>query len=156
MYTYLNMAFRRQKETGYMPTGNDLSLGPYAVVYQMLLLFWPDLSRESRTSYRKMFLTKTDADHYQLGRRFVWQSVVSSSTTMQCAIAFPTCGPDGDQSVVFTIDNKANSPWQPRNIELYATYMEHERTYPAGSRFIVTGRTSRGSDLHISLKLLQH
>lgn len=156
MYTYLNMAFRRQRETGYMPTGDDLSLGPYAVVYQMLLLFWPELSRESRTSYRKMLLTKTDADQYQLGKRFVWQSVVSSTTLMQCAIPFPTCGHDGDQSVIFTIDNKANSPWKPRNIEKFAKYMEHERTYPAGSRFIVTGRTVKDSDLHISLKLLQH
>ncbi|XP_053393441.1 uncharacterized protein LOC123564842 [Mercenaria mercenaria] len=156
MYTYLNMAFRRQRETAYKPTGNDLSLGPYAVMYQMLLLFWPELQRESRTTYRKMLLTKADADQYLVGKRFVWQSIVSSTTALQHAIPFPTCGPEGEQSVIFTIDNKANSQWKPRNIEKYAMYMERERTYPAGAKFQVLGRTTKGSDLHISLKLLQN
>ena len=156
MYTYLNMAFRRQKETTYLPTGSDLSIGPYAVMYQMLLLFWPELKREHRKTYRKMLLTKEDCDQYVNGKRFVWQSIVSSSTELQSAIPFPTCGPEGEQSVIFTIDNRASSQWQPRNIEKYAQYMEHERTYPAGAKFQVTGRTIKGSDIHIYLKLLQN
>lgn len=156
MYTYLNLAFRRQRDIAYRPTGDDLSLGPYAVMYQMLLLFWNELPKENRTTYRKMLLKKEDADQYRLGKRFVWQSIVSSTTVLDFAIPFPTCGPEGEQSVIFTIDNKTISQWQPRNIEKYARYMEHERTYPAGAKFIVTGRTVNGSDLHVSLKLLQN
>ncbi|XP_060578359.1 uncharacterized protein LOC132735433 [Ruditapes philippinarum] len=154
MYTYLNIAFRRQRETSYLPTGNDLSLGPYAVMYQMLLLFWSELQRESRTTYRKMLLTQADCDQYVNGKRFVWQSVVSSSTEMKNAIPFPTCGQEGEQSVIFTIDNRANSQWQPRNIEKYAMYMKHERTYPAGAKFQVTGRSVKDAETHVSLKLL--
>lgn len=155
MYTYLNLAFRRQRDAAYRPTGDDLSLGPYAVMYQMLLLFWPELNRETGTTYRKMLLTKADADQYCIGKRFVWQSIVSSTTTLRYAIPFLTCGPEGEQSVIFTIDNRTNCLWQPRNIEKYATYMEHERTYPAGAKFMITGRTMNGLDLHISLRLLQ-
>lgn len=155
MYTFLNMAFRRQRATGYRPTGDDLSLGPYAVMYQMLLLYWPELPRESGETYRKMLLFKADADKYVVGKRFVWQSIVSSSAMLDYAIPFPTCGPEGEQSVIFTIDNKANSLWQPKNVEKYARYMEHERTYPAGATFIVTGRTVKASEVHIALKLLR-
>ncbi|XP_053391686.1 uncharacterized protein LOC128554428 [Mercenaria mercenaria] len=154
MYTFLNLAFRRQRDKNYRPTGDDLSLGPYAVMYQMLLLYWPDLPRESGETYRKMLLVKSDVDQYAVGKRFVWQSIVSSSTLLDCAIPFPTCGPEGEQSVIFTIDNRANSLWQPRNIEKYARYVEHERTYPAGAKFTVTRKTVKGSDIHIALKLL--
>lgn len=154
MYTYLNVAFRRQREKNYRPTGNDLSLGPYAVMYQMLLIYWEELPRESGETYRKMVLVQSDADQYVVGKRFMWQSIVSSSTYLENAIPFPTCGPGGEQSVIFTIDNKATCLWQPRNIEKYARYVEHERTYPAGAKFIVTGKSKKSSDWHISLKLL--
>ncbi|KAH3863488.1 uncharacterized protein LOC127866563 [Dreissena polymorpha] len=156
MYTYLNMAFRRQSQTNYSPTGDDLALGPYAVVYQMLLLFWPMVPKENRTTYRKMMLLKEDCDKYTIGTKFVWQSVVSSSTVLAKAVPFPTCsGVKGEYSILFTIDNSTSSSWQPRNIENYASYMEHERTYPAGARFVVTGRSKKGGDIHVNLRLLQ-
>ncbi|KAL4217718.1 hypothetical protein ACF0H5_022459 [Mactra antiquata] len=154
MYTYLNLAFRRQKSQNYRPSGHDLALGPFAVVYQMLLLFWTDLPRENGITYRRMMLSNDDVQQYQIGTKFVWQSVASSSTDLAYAEPFPTCGTAGDQAVIFTIDNKENSPWQPRNIEKYAMYMERERTYPAGAKFEVTGRSKKKSDIHVSLKLL--
>lgn len=154
LYTHLNMAFRGQRSDHYTPTGNDLALGPYAVIYQMLLLFWEDLPRETGTTYRKMLLSKADADKYQRGIIFVWQSIVSSSTELCCAVPFPTCGPVGDQSAIFTIDNSAKSEWQPRNIEKYARYVEHERTYPAGAKFFVKERVIKNGEVHVTLKLL--
>lgn len=154
MYTYLNTAFRRQRVKHYRPTADDLALGPYAVMYQMLLLFWNKLPRERLTTYRKMLLSAADIAMYQVGKTFIWQSIASSSTILRCAVPFPTCGPEGDKSVIFTIDNSTDNTWQPRNIEKYARYMEHERTYPAGAKFKVTGRTTNGSDIHVSLKLL--
>ena len=155
MYTFLNMAFRRQKQDGYAPTGQDMGLGPYAVVYQMLLLFWPRIPKESATTYRRMLLTEADSQKYQVHTKFVWQSIVSSSTHLQKAIPFPTCGASGEQSVIFTIDNRTSSPWQPRNIEAFATYVEKERTYPAGARFVVTSRAVKNGDVHVGLRLLE-
>ncbi|WAQ96007.1 hypothetical protein MAR_028697 [Mya arenaria] len=152
MYTFLSMALRRQCHTNY--SGDDLALGPYAVVYQMLLLFWKKVPRENRQTFRKMMLTQQDCDKYQVGTKFVWPSVISSSTNLQSAVPFPTCGASGDRSVIFTIDNSTPSCWKPRNIEKYATYMEHERTYPAGARFVVTGRTQKNEDIHVALRLL--
>ena len=154
MYTYLNMAFRRQRQEKYEPTGADLALGPFAVVYQMLLLFWSELHREGTTTYRRMKLKHADCNEYTKGKRFVWPSVVSSSTVRECAVAFPTCGVAGDVAVVFTIDNSTPCNRQPRNIERYASYMEHERTYPAGSRFQVMSRYTTSDGTAISLKLL--
>lgn len=154
MYTYLNTAFRRQKKNNYTPTGNDLAIGPYAVVYQMLLLFWQELPRENQTTYRRMIFKKSDLAKYKIGVKFVWSSVVSSSTVMTYAVAFPTCGPSGDIPVVFAIDNRAAGWKQPRNIEKYATYMECERTYPAGASFEVTRIGRHSNDVLISLKLL--
>ena len=155
MYTYLSMAFRRQKQYDYAPTGDDLGLGPYAVVYQMLLLFWEEIPKESGTTYRRMLLTEADSDKYQVHTKFVWQSIVSSSTRLENALTFPTCGNSGDVAVIFTIDNRTSSPWQPRNIERYACYLENERTYPAGARFLVTGRKVKNGDVHVALRLLE-
>lgn len=155
MYTFLNMAFRRQKDSYYRPSGDDLALGPYAVIYQMLLLYWPALKRERKTTYRRMLLTKEDLQKYHVGKRIVWQSVVSSSIDRDSALPFPTCGPQGDQAVVFTIDNSAESSWRPRNIEPFETYMKQERTYPAGAKFKITGFTKHENDVHIALELLQ-
>lgn len=65
MYSYLSTAFRRQKKVKYRPTGHDLAIGPYAVMYQMLLLFWKELPRESGTTFRQVLMLETDARQYQ-------------------------------------------------------------------------------------------
>lgn len=156
IYRFLNMAFRRQRGTGYRPTGEDLAVGPYCVMYQMLLLFWTDLRPETVTTHRKMMLRHEDAAKYKIGTSFVWQSVVSSAVFMEHTHAFPTSGPTGRVTVMFTIDNSSPSIWRPRNIESHAVYEETERTYPAGARFCVTNRIDDGEDnARIWLKLLQ-
>jgi len=161
IYSYLNMAFRRQKQTDYRPSGDDLAMGPYCVMYQILLLFWKNLEAESSPTYRKMQLTRRDSDQYQNGTRFVWQSIVSSALQRTHTHAFPThptlalAGYDRDVVVIFTIDNSTQCEWQPRNIENLAEFEETERTYPAGAKFLVTGRTAQqNGEVHVSLKLL--
>ena len=71
----------RQTSSKYKPTGDDLALGPYALMYQMLLLFWDKVSSESGISYHQMNMVKVkeDLDMYTEGTVFYWQSVVSSS-----------------------------------------------------------------------------
>lgn len=155
IYRFLNMAFRRQKQTGYRPTGEDLAMGPYCLVCQMLLLFWHDLPPESGITHRKMKMCVTDLDQYKVGKKFVWLSVVSSALRVDHTHAFPTLGPTGDVTVMFQIDNSRKSFWQPRNIEKHAQYNETERTYPAGARFLVTSRIQKSSnEVHIYLQLL--
>lgn len=63
----------------------------------------------------------------------------------------------GDENILFKIENSSECPWQPRNIEKYAKYMEKERVYPAGAKFLVTKRTQDTRTRHqteISLKLV--
>ncbi|KAH3863490.1 hypothetical protein DPMN_026479 [Dreissena polymorpha] len=154
IYSYLNMAFRRQREQNYSPSADDLAMGPYCVMYQMLLLFWNNLERENTRTYRKMVLTKTDADKYTKGTKFVWQSIVSSAVQHDHTHAFPTQGPIGDTTIIFTIDNSTPCVWQPRNIEAHAEFEETERTYPAGAKFVVTNKKVVDGEVRVDLTLL--
>jgi len=154
LYDHLNTALRRQHKHDYRPTASDLALGPYVVVYQMLLLFWNNLRREINPTYRKMKICSQDLQEYKLGTKFVWRSFVSSSAVRKKAVPFPTCAPSGDEVILFTIDNSTSSAWQPRNIEAYAMYMEKERTYPAGATFQVTGIAQKNGQTNVTIKLL--
>ncbi|KAK3092631.1 hypothetical protein FSP39_005159 [Pinctada imbricata] len=155
LYDILNTALRRQRREGYRPTAVDLAIGPYVVVYQTLLLFWSKITKESATTYRKMLVSQKDIDKYVVGTKFVWLSFVSSSVEYRKAIPFPTCAPSGDKTIIFTINNTTNSPWQPKNIEKYAQYMERERVYPAGAKFLITKRrTASNGDIHVTMNLL--
>jgi len=156
IYTHLNMAFRRQRATDYRPTGEDLAMGPYCVMYQILLLFWDELKAESKTTYRRMKLKKEDLDQYQVDTDFVWQSIVSSALIPEGAKPFPTKGSSGNIDVLYIIDNSARSKWRPRNIEEESEFSkEKERTYPAGARFRVTERTTgKHGEVYVKLQLL--
>ncbi|CAC5415921.1 unnamed protein product [Mytilus coruscus] len=154
LYTYLNTALRRQRDTGFKPTGKDLALGPYILMFHLLLFCWRNLVREKTKTYRKMKVSSKDLAKYQRGTKFTWLSFVSSSVQQQCAQIFPSCAPSGDLEVHFIIDNSGDSQWQPLNIEDYACYTEKERVYPAGAQFLVEGRSTKTGVPTIQLKLL--
>ncbi|KAL3855628.1 hypothetical protein ACJMK2_014835 [Sinanodonta woodiana] len=156
LYTIMNTALRRQNVSDYKPSAMDLAMGPYVVMFQTLLLFWAELTRETATTYRRMLLTEKDVEQYQTGVRFTWLSFVSSSVDLEKALPFPTRSEVKDGCIViFTIDNTIRSTHTPRNIEKYAQYMERERVYPTGSTFVVTGRRrERNNDIYVDLKLL--
>lgn len=159
LYDHLNTALRRQHQADYRPTADDLALGPYILMYQLLLLFWDQLHRERRVTYRRMRVSPEDLHQYRVGTKFAWMSFVSSSVEVDKAQKFPTrLTTSGDENVMFKIDNSSECPWQPRNIEKYARYMERERVYPAGAKFEVTKRTQDERFRHqteISLKLVK-
>lgn len=154
LYTYLNTALRRQRDTGFKPTANDLALGPYILMFHLLLFCWRNLVREKTETHRKMKISARDLAKYQPGTKFTWLSFVSSSVQQQCAQIFPSCAPSGDLEVHFIIDNSGDSQWQPLNIEDYACYTEKERVYPAGAQFLVKGRSTKTGVPTIQLKLL--
>ncbi|KAL3855255.1 hypothetical protein ACJMK2_014826 [Sinanodonta woodiana] len=155
LYAYMNTALRRQKESGYNPSANDLAMGPYAVMYQILLLFWGDQKRENAITYRKMLLTGHDLEQYQVGVKFTWLAFISSSVDSTKANPFPTfSGAKGEIKVMFEIDNTKDSMYQPRNIESNAKFDENERVYPAGAKFLVTQRCQKEEMTYVKLELL--
>ena len=154
LYMYLNTALRRQEERSYKPTANDLGLGPYILMFHLLLMHWKKLVPEKGTTYRKMLVKIADCSRYQIGTRFVWLSFVSSSIELNKAEAFPTCVPSGKHKMTFIIENSNPSRWKPRNIETHTEYAERERIYPAGAEFIVTCRSTVDDLTQVHLILL--
>ena len=154
LYMYLNTALRRQEEKSYNPTANDLGLGPYILMFHLLLMYWNKLVPEKLTTYRKILVKEAVCRSYRRGTRFVWLSFVSSSVDLNKAEPFPTCVPSGEHKMTFIIENSNPSRWQPRNIEAYAHYVERERVYPAGAEFIVTDRSKVDDLTQVHLKLL--
>ncbi|VDI61714.1 Hypothetical predicted protein, partial [Mytilus galloprovincialis] len=140
LYTFLNTALRHQEEHNYRPTADDLALGPYILMFHLLLFHWRVLLPESGVTYRRMQLTTKDARQYKTGTTFFWLSFVSSSVVLKKATFFPTITSTGEENqiVLFIIDNNNESMWKPKNIEKYAMYQEKERVYPAAAKFEVT------------------
>ena len=154
LYMYLNIALRRQEERSYRPTARDLGLGPYILMFHLLLMYWNKLVPEKLTTYRKILVKEADCRRYQRGTQFVWLSFVSSSVDLNKAEPFPTCVPSGELKITFIIENSTPSRWRPRNVESFAQYVEQERVYPAGAEFIVTGRSEVNGITNVHLKLL--
>ena len=154
LYMYLNIALRRQEERSYRPTARDLGLGPYILMFHLLLMYWNKLVPEKVTTFRKILAKEADCRRYQRGTQFVWLSFVSSSVDLNKAEPFPTCAPSGEHKMTFIIENSTPSRWQPRNIETYAHYLEKERVYPACAEFIVTDRSEVDGITEVHLKLL--
>lgn len=154
LYTYMNTALRRQRSTGYKPTSTDLALGPYILMYHLILSSWSPLKRERNTTHRKMKVADKDLARYQPRTNFTWLSFISSSVEPKYAQIFPSCAPSGDIEVHFIIDNSTDCQWQPRNIENYSRFTERERVYPAGTQFRVQNRTLVNGITTIRLQLL--
>ena len=154
LYAILSSVMRRQKERNYCPAGKDLSLGPYILMYQIVLMFWPGLKKENGTTYRKMLLKDEDLGRYVPDTKFKWPSFVSSSTFLKNTEAFPTTdSAAGNNSVYFVIDNKSESQWKPRDIHKYADLIENERIYPAGAEFLITRKELRNEGTYVYMTL---
>lgn len=70
LYDHLNTVLCRQHQADYRPTASDLALGPYVLMYQLLLLFWNQLHKERRVTYRRMCVSPDDVHQYQVGTKF--------------------------------------------------------------------------------------
>ena len=69
-------------EKAWSDTKRKEILGPYALLLEVLLFYWPEVVPGVATStYRGMHLNKTDIEMYKVGMKFVWLSFISSSTT---------------------------------------------------------------------------
>ena len=153
-YDIMNTALRKQKTTNYRPSGNDLAIGPFITAFQMIILFWDKLPRESGVTYRQVLLSEADLKKYQAGVEFSWHTFVSSAKKYENAMNFPTVEASGDYNVMFIIDNSRDSFWRPRDVNEYSTNKETERLYPIGARFKVTKVVEKGIATDIELELL--
>ena len=131
----------RLQDTGlfqYQPTSLELSLCPYALLLNAILLHWQKLDGYTGLTYRSCSLTQEQASEYVQGQQFVWLSFSSSSKRKG---AFLATNYSYDASAYeFIIDNGAyNLKWAPRGITNYSGFpMEEECLYPFGAKFQVT------------------
>lgn len=153
-YDIMNTALRKQKTTNYRPSGNDLAIGPFITTFQMVILFWDQLPRESEITYRQVLLSEKDLKMYQVGVKFSWHTFVSSAKHYDNAMNFPTVEGSGNCIVMFIIDNSRDSFWRPRDVNEYSINKETERLYPIGAQFKVTKVTKKDIATDIELELL--
>ena len=160
VYREVNESLRRQSLEScgsYKATADDLALGPYSLLLDVLLFYWSELKQVSDTTYRGMGLNEGDLKKYSIGTRFIWLSFVSSSKQRSVAIQFAT-------NVLFEISNDTPGAdyWRPRDLshaylDLHE-YHEEEALYPGGAEFEVTATDQQlisGKPLTvIKLKLL--
>lgn len=153
-YDKMNTALRRQKINDYRPSGKDIAIGPFITTFNMILLFWDALPRESRTTYRQVLLNDSDLQKYQTGVQFSWHTFVSSATARKNASNFPTVEGSGNNIVMFIINNRRDSFWRPRNVSDYSSKTETEKLYPVGARFRITQRERKELATEIKLELM--
>lgn len=155
VYARVNTALRRQRLFGFKPTAVDLALGPYILVFHLLIIFWNKLQTESKRTYRQVLLSEFEQQQYTKGTEFFWLSFVSTSAKKTKAIAYPEdkiVKVNQRLKTLFIFDNSSPRSWQPKNIEKFAQFDEEERLFPAGCRFVVTGRETKDDETFIYLK----
>ena len=147
IYIEMNRMLRLQDNSieGYRPDGMQLSLCPYTLLLNSILMGWSDMVRYTGVTYRSCSLTKEQANQYIKGEQFVWLSFSSSSKEEMSR------EPD---SCMFIIDNSTYSEkWLPREIMKYSKYpCENECLYPFGAKFEVTEVKGK----QIRLKLIDY
>ena len=137
IYRAVNNSLSREGQEDYKATGDDLAVGPYDLMLDILLFYWKALNPVSDKTYRGTYLSDDDLKKYSVGTQFVWLNFVSSSVDRSVAKAFAV-------NTIFEISN--NTPgaelWRPRDIIAHSKYPnEKEALYPAGAEFEVTSRS---------------
>ena len=147
IYKEMNRMLRLQDNSieGYKPDGMQLSLCPYSLLLNSIIMEWSEMNRYTGITYRSCSLTKEEANQYVKGQRFVWLSFSS------CSKEEMSREPD---SYMIVIDNSMYSDkWLPREITRYSKYpYENECLYPFGAQFEVTDVKGK----HICLKLIDY
>ena len=68
IYREVNKSLRREGQRGpYKPTADDLALGPYTLLLDVLLFYWGELNPVSDMTYRGMTLSSSDLEQYKIG-----------------------------------------------------------------------------------------
>lgn len=153
IYREVNNSLRRQCQgSKYKPTADDLTLGPYTLLLDTLLFYWPELRPVSTTTYRGMDLHDSDIKKYTVGTQFVWLNFISSSMDKSIANKFG--------NTLFEISNDTSNAvyWRPRDLshaflDLHE-YQEEEALYPAGAEFLVTAIDKIDGKRRIKLRLM--
>ena len=132
LYKAVNGMLRNQSIEAKKPTSLELSLSPFALLLNSILMEWRELKPCQGNTYRKCELSEEDAEKYFIGQQFVWLSFSSSSSayTQQMETLF---------HYLFIIDNRYSLKWAPREVMNYSQYLnEQECLYAFGAMFRVT------------------
>lgn len=129
-------------------SNRDSNLRSFALMLNVILFEWPELTKYSQTTYRGI---GTRIHDYQLGLTFTWTSFVSATTS-----EVEAC--EAAATALFIIDNSAVSDYKPRAIgDFSATVDSNTYIYPVASMFHIT-QVSNGAcgaanatTIHISL-----
>ena len=157
IYRTVNRALVREGQKDYKATGDDLAVGPYNLMLDILLFYWKDLNPVSDTTYRGTGLSGDELKKYSKRTQFVWLSFVSSSLVKSVAVNFAEykARENNNEPTIFVIFN--NTPgselWRPRDIIAHSQYDEKEALYPAGAEFEVTDSFKEDKMNVIKLKL---
>lgn len=147
IYRAVNESLRREGQEQYKATGDDLAVGPYNLMLDILLFYWKGLKSVRDTTYRGTHVSDEDLKKYSKGVQFVWLSFVSSSIDKSVAEGF------GNTLFVISNDSPDVELWRPRDISPYSVYPEKEALYPAGAEFEVTNTFKQSGKNVIQLKL---
>ena len=116
------------RNQAHKPTSLELSLGPYALLLNSILMEWNELKPYQGTTYRACQLSAEEAVTYFPGQQFAWLSFSSSSKIQR-----EPC------NYLFIIDNRFSAKWAPREIMHYSEFpSEQECLYAFGAKFRVT------------------
>ena len=149
----INKMLRNQynMKAGYTPTGLELSICPFALLLNSILVHWNELKGYTGITYRSCCLTQEQAKLYAKGQQFVWVSF-SSSSKQKGVFRARSIDDDYDASIYeFVIYNdNCNNERIPKEISLYSDFeFEQECLYPLCSKFEVI--KAFGKEIHIRL-----
>ena len=141
----INQMLRQQhsKKDRYKHTGLELSLCPYALLLNSILLHWNELKGYTGITYRSCCLTKEQASEYIKGQQFVWLGF-SSSSKQQGAFIATNENPHASIYEFIIYNDRCNKERTPKEISVYSEYeFEQECLYPLCSKFEVIKVTGK-------------
>ncbi|XP_048761866.1 uncharacterized protein LOC125670627 [Ostrea edulis] len=145
IYDDVNYSLRSHKCGKKKLTEKDKNLAPYTAYLMAVMLYSPNLRKESNFTYREVSFKQEFVDQYKVGTTFLWSSFTSSSMYDL----------DFTGNVEFVFNNSRESIWSPRRIEEYSRYPEEEEAlYPPAAIFSVTEKHEKGNKVYIYADLV--
>ena len=112
-----------------------------------VLMYYPNLKRSVKTTYRGVRIEQREIDSYVVGREFAWLSFMSCSERVISQDFIGNCW--------FQIDNSLECIWSPRVIgDISPTDGGNEYVYPSGAQFRVIKVEKIGVKICVSLRLI--
>ena len=148
VYRETNKALKREFPPKYKPTAEDLALGLFALLLDLVLAFWKSLDSANFKTYRGV--SGKDGT-YKKDNEIMFNGFVSTSKDKDTAEFFT-----GGYGTVFEFDNSEETRSRPKSIKAYSQLEgEDEYIYAIGAEFRVTHVQETSAYRYVYLKLLK-